>query len=288
MRKFYLFFWLWFTLTVVVNAQASIETFETEALGSKTFTDNGVVFNIISNESEFKVLKKTGFGWNGLVTDNAFIDNIGHITENASFSIKTTSNLFKANRFWVKVADNLMNLNVTGTLTITGKLSGVTKFSTTKTNGFFNSIGSTNGYTLIDMTNLNGQNYSNIVLDELRITTGGGFQYLAFDSFTWVKDSNIVLDSAPRITSTSFSGTVGVPFSEKIAATNNPTLFDVTDGFFPYGLVLNSTTGIFNGIPTIAGRFSARFIASNQYGVSPLQVITFNIAKANQTVNLQT
>ncbi len=71
------------------------------------------------------------------------------------------------------VANELSNQVATGTLTITGKLSGVTKFSTTKVNNFATSLGTTNGYTLIDMTNLNGQNYSNIVIDELRLTLGG-------------------------------------------------------------------------------------------------------------------
>ena len=78
-----------------------------------------------------------------------------------------------------------------GSLTITGKLSGVTKFTQTKTTGFATSLGATNGYTLIDMTNLNGQNYSNIVIDELQITANGGFRYVGFDAFTWVKDSNM-------------------------------------------------------------------------------------------------
>ncbi len=71
------------------------------------------------------------------------------------------------------LSDLTLQLNVVGSLTITGKLSGVTKFTQTKTTGFATSLGATNGYTLIDMTNLNGQNYSNIVIDELQITANG-------------------------------------------------------------------------------------------------------------------
>lgn len=89
-----------------------------------------------------------------------------------------------------------LDLNVSGTLTITGKLSGVTKFTQTKTTGFATSLGSTNGYTLIDLTNLNGQNYSNIVIDQLQLTVGGSFRYVALDAFTWVKDSNLVLGTS--------------------------------------------------------------------------------------------
>ena len=175
----------------------STETFETELPGTTIFTDNGVIFNIISHASTFNIANYPGTGWNGTSNDNRYIDNSHAVSPpNASFSIKTTSNLFKVNRFWVYVADQYSNPNVTGTVTVTGKLSGVTKFSPTKSNGFTVGLGSTNGYTLIDMTNLNGSNYSNIVIDELQITLGGNYYYIGLDAFTWVKDSNIVLGTA--------------------------------------------------------------------------------------------
>ncbi|WP_326982117.1 T9SS type A sorting domain-containing protein [Chryseobacterium sp. MYb264] len=177
-------------------AQTSTELFETESNGSTSFTDNGVVFNILSTVATYDILTASGFGWNGTEADNKFIDNTGTATSqyaNSSMSIKTTSNLFKANKFWVYLSDRLNSLAAPGTLTVTGKLSGVTKFSTTKTNGFTSSVSTTNGFTLIDMTNLNGQNYSNIIIDQLTLTIGGEFRYMAFDAFTWVKDSNIVL-----------------------------------------------------------------------------------------------
>lgn len=169
------------------------ETFETEPVASTSFTDNGVIFNIISHSSTFDIFNLANGGWNGTAIDARFIDNAGTIAPGASFSIKTTSNLFKANRFWIYAGNQFTNPNATGTLTITGKLSGITKFSQTKTTGFTTSTGVTNGFTLIDLTNLNGQNYSNIIIDQLQITAGGDYQYLALDAFTWVKDSGIVL-----------------------------------------------------------------------------------------------
>ncbi|WP_312902166.1 T9SS type A sorting domain-containing protein, partial [Chryseobacterium taichungense] len=90
-------------------------------------------------------------------------------------------------------ADRFNVLSAPGTITVTGKLSGVTKFAQTKTTGFTTSININNGYTLIDLTNLNGQNYSNLVIDQLTLTIGGDFRYMALDAFTWVKDSNLVL-----------------------------------------------------------------------------------------------
>ena len=175
-------------------AQTSTEQFETESHGSSSFTDNGVIFNIISHTGTFDIQANyPGTGWNGTSADNRYIDNADDVANPPSFSIKTTSNLFKVNRFWMYLSKLNLDLNATGTLTITGKLSGITKFTQIKTTGFATSLGSTNGYTLIDMTNLNGQNYSNIVIDQLQITLSGEFRYARFDAFTWVKDSNIIL-----------------------------------------------------------------------------------------------
>jgi hypothetical protein len=184
-------------ISIFSFGQTSTETFETESQGSTNFTDNGVTFNIISHASNFVIGIFPNTGWSGTANDNRYIDNSASVgADNASFSIKTTSNLFKVNRFWVYVANKFSNPAVSGTLTVTGKLSGVTKFSTIKTTGFATNLGTTNGYTLIDMTNLNGQNYSNIVIDELQLTLGGNYYYLGLDALTWVKDSNIVLGTA--------------------------------------------------------------------------------------------
>ncbi|UQB68849.1 T9SS type A sorting domain-containing protein [Epilithonimonas zeae] len=175
-------------------AQSSTESFETESHGSTSFTDNGVIFNILSHVGTFRVQGNfPGTGWNGTANDNRYIDNSNSSESPASFSIRTTSNLFKVNRFWIYLSAFNLDLNVDGTLTITGKLSGVTKFTQTKTTGFATSLGSTNGFTLINLVNLNGQNYSNIVIDQLQLTLGGAFRYASLDAFTWVKDSNIVL-----------------------------------------------------------------------------------------------
>lgn len=193
MKKTILFAICALFISIFSFGQTSTENFESESVGSTSFTDNGVIFNIISHSSTFDMYYLANGGWNGTAIDTRFIDNSGTIGPAASFSIRTTSNLFKVNRFWIFAGNNFTNPNATGTLTITGKLNGITKFSQTKTTGFTNSTGITNGFTLIDMTNLNGQNYSNIIVDQLQITAGGDYQYLALDAFTWVKDSGIVL-----------------------------------------------------------------------------------------------
>ncbi|MDP9958177.1 T9SS type A sorting domain-containing protein [Chryseobacterium lathyri] len=182
--------------------QTSTEQFETESHGSPSFTDNGVIFNVISHVGTFDIQANyPGTGWNGTSIDNRYIDNSNDPASPPSFSIKTTSNLFKVNRFWMYLSALNLDLTVQGTLTVTGKLSGVTKFTQTKTTGFATSMNPTNGYTLIDLTNLNGQNYSNIIIDELRITLGGNYRYAGLDAFSWVKDTNIVLATNETVSS---------------------------------------------------------------------------------------
>ena len=195
MKKLYVLLILLLFNVHLSNAQTSTELFETEFHNSTSFTDNGVVFNILSHNGFFDILGTfPGTGWNGTANDNKYIDNTGYgsIATNASFSIKTTSNLFKVNSFWVFLSNGNLNQTVSGNLTVTGKLNGVTKFSQKKTSGFATSLGNTNGYTLIDLTNLNGQNYSNITIDELVLTTGGDYTYMGFDAFTWIKDPNVI------------------------------------------------------------------------------------------------
>jgi hypothetical protein len=185
-------------ISIFSFGQTSTEVFETESNASTSFTDNGVIFNILTHLGGFDIQANfPGTGWNGTAIDNRYIDNngAGNVTTDASFSIKTTSNLFKVNRFWVFLSANNLNQNVAGTLTVTGKLSGVTKFTQTKTSGFATGLGTTNGFTLIDLTNLNGQNYSNIIIDQLQVTIGGAYNYFCLDAFTWVKDSGLVLAS---------------------------------------------------------------------------------------------
>ncbi|MFD2556281.1 putative Ig domain-containing protein [Sphingobacterium tabacisoli] len=245
-------------LANAMQAQTSTESFETESTGSTNFTDNGVIFNIASHAGTFKVASVPGKGWNGTAAENKFVDNSEGVQRNASFSIKTTSNLFKANNFWIYLAGANDNLNAEGTLTLTGKLSGVTKFSTTKTDGFQTNSSINNGYTKIDMTNLNRQNYSNIVIDELVITLGGEFVYAAMDAFTWVKDPNIVLStSISNVSSSSPDGiykvgdviSIQVNFDKSVNVTGIPILTletGVTDRVINYVSGSGTSTLTFN------------------------------------------
>lgn len=269
MRKTYYLLMIFLFLAGTVRAQTSTEAFETESAGSTSFTDNGVIFNIISHVSTFDVGNFSGKGWSGTVNDSRYIENTGSSVSGASFSIKTRSNLFKVNRFWVFLADPLMSQNAIGSLTITGKLNGVTKFTQTKTTEFATGLGSTNGYTLIDLTNLNGQNYSNIIIDELRLSIGGAYTYLGFDAFTWVKDSGLVLAGRPVVITssgttafTTGNNTAGTP----VAVDPGITVSDADNTTLASGTV--SITGnlhgdqdglVFSNHPATMGNISGTF-----------------------------
>lgn len=221
-------------ISIFSFGQTTTEQFETESNGSTDFTDNGVIFNIISHVSVFDIQGNfPGTGWNGTANDNRYIDNSNNTAFPPSFSIKTTSNLFKVNKFWMFLSSLELDLSVAGSITVTGKLNGVTKYTQTKTTGFATTLGTTNGYTLIDLTNLNGQNYSNIVIDELRITANGAFRYVALDAFTWVKDSNIVLGTSETKSTqknlTLYPNPTNGPLSIK-AETNSQAQVYSTDG----------------------------------------------------------
>jgi hypothetical protein len=221
-------------------AQTSIARFESETDGATSFTDNGVVFNIVSNTGRFFI--QTSYpntGWNGTAKDNAYIDNSGSLSAfdpnavaNSSLSIKTTSNLFKVNRFWVYLAEVDANKQkVIGTLTITGKSRGSTRFTQTKSTGFVDTTAITNGYTLIDLTNLNGQNYTGIVIDELQLTVGGAYRYMAVDAFTWVKEAAVLPVTFGSVSASAKNNQLNISWTtEKEKANDHFEIEASTDG----------------------------------------------------------
>lgn len=87
----------------------------------------------------------------------------------------------------------------------------------------------------------------------------------------------------PVVTAKTITGTYGVLLTDgNITATNNPTSWTQT-GILPTGISFDK--GLFSGTPTQAGSFIAQVTATNDYGTSEAANVTFEIAKANQTVN---
>lgn len=197
MKKIIFFIILAFLSNIVcLSAQTSTVTFENASGGTTSFTDNGYVFNIVSQAGTFRIQSNyPNTGWNGTANDNVYIDNTGTTNINSpSFSVKSTAS-FKVSKFWVFLSNTALNQSTSsGTLIITGKLNGINQFTTTKTSGFnttFNATTGTtgvyNGFTLIDLATLNNQNNSNTVIDEIQLQSTGGYVYMCLDAFTWSK-----------------------------------------------------------------------------------------------------
>ena len=88
----------------------------------------------------------------------------------------------------------------------------------------------------------------------------------------------------PGFTSTnSFSGTVGVVFSNTVTASGTaPIIFGGSN--LPAGLNINSNNGLISGTPTTAGISSATLTASNAFGITN-QAATFVIAKGTPVIS---
>jgi hypothetical protein len=102
----------------------------------------------------------------------------------------------------------------------------------------------------------------------------------------WNNDNGVLTITAatPVVSSGSPSGTVGVPFTYSIVASNSPTSFAVTLGTLPSGLSLNTSNGQITGTPTAAGTFVVSVTASNAAGTSTPATLTFTIAQGSQTI----
>lgn len=219
-----------------MSAQTSTVTFETSPGGTTSFTSNGYTFNIVSQAGTFRIQSNyPGTGWNGTANDNVYIDNTGTTNiASPSFSIKSTSS-FTVSKFWVFLSNTALNQSTSsGTLIITGKLGGVTKFTTTKTSGFnttFNATigttGTSNGFTQIDLATLNNQNNSNTFIDEIQLQSTGGYVYMCLDAFTWTKPATL--------------GTAENVIKDKAAIYPNPT-----SGVFHINLNKNTKVSLYD------------------------------------------
>ncbi|MFV0159032.1 putative Ig domain-containing protein [Empedobacter falsenii] len=100
-----------------------------------------------------------------------------------------------------------------------------------------------------------------------------------------VLTGNQPINTPPTVSSKTIIGTYGVLLTDgQVTATNNPTSWTQT-GVLPSGIEFNTNEGLFFGTPTQAGTFTTQVTATNEIGTSTAAAVTFEIAKADQTVN---
>ncbi|MFV0188245.1 putative Ig domain-containing protein [Empedobacter falsenii] len=119
--------------------------------------------------------------------------------------------------------------------------------------------------------------------DATLITFRNAGPQLTLDNISWTKAPEIT--EAPTVSPKTITGTYGVLLTDgQITATNNPTSWAQT-GALPSGIEFNTNEGLFFGTPTQAGTFTTQVTATNEIDTSTAAAVTFEIAKANQTVN---
>lgn len=205
MKKVYIFLVSWVLPFVVWSQTVATETFEDETGGAVSFTSNGQIFNITSQQSNFDIYNDLpGLGWNGTAPDNKFIDNSGQtdFKQTVEFTIASEGVVpFTLKSMWMFYSHKDLTPGQ-GTITITGRRSGTDVFSVTETLSTVNQS-QQNGYSKFDLSSYGAQDNANKVIDAFVISTSGDFEYIALDALTWA-----TVDIAAPVQLKNFSGYV--------------------------------------------------------------------------------
>ncbi|MCB0457740.1 MAG: hypothetical protein KDC91_08355, partial [Flavobacteriaceae bacterium] len=157
------------------------ETFESYTPGDFMFATNGVTYT--TGTANFDV---ENFGGGGAGGSDQFLSNLSDQGTGKIYSITTSGpELFtiEAVDFYLSSQANGTNPTNDGTLTIEGRLTGSTLYTIQKTTGFPTNFTINNGFYTVDFATEGASDYSLTNIDELRVTIGGAFIYIALDNF---------------------------------------------------------------------------------------------------------
>ncbi len=202
------------------------ESFESLVVGATTFSSNGIDFTTTGLSVE--MISNSAAG-----DSDFFVDNSGTVT---TVSVATTGGeLFTLGAIDLFLSSNMDGSVPTndGTITLTGKVIGSDVFSITKSSDFPTSTtNGDNGFFNLNIATAGTSDFSFTDVDEIEITLGGSFTYIAIDHFEHCEDGqpdilvpevdNIVL-SGPTPLSTATSLSYAVTFNENV---NNVTSDD--------------------------------------------------------------
>ena len=191
------------------------------------------------------------------------------------------TNVFESANFWVDVlfaaAQAQQPPAITSPLTASGTVGAAFSYQITATNNptSFNATGLPAGLSVNTTTGLisgtpTAPGSFSVALSATN-SAGTGSATLALST---------AQQQAPAITSSlTANGTIGVPFTYQITATNNPTSYNASG--LPGGLSVNPTTGVISGTPTAGGSFSVTISGSNAAGAGSA-TLALTIAQAQQ------
>ena len=130
--------------------------------------------------------------------------------------------------------------------------------------------------TLSTITGLNNAATAYIRVTFAGASSAGGNNRLDNIQFT-------ASESSPVVASNTANGTVGIPFSYFITATNSPSSYAATG--LPAGLSLNTITGEISGTPLSSLIASPVTISASNISGTGSGVLTLTIAKGTQAIN---
>jgi hypothetical protein len=285
------------------------EDFETDVVGATNFNDNGQNFTITNGPGEvnYNVGGCGGCGWNGTAPDNRFVDNSGlpapTLGNGSSFTVTTTDGTdIYVNSLYLFISQINLTAASGYTLTIEGKVGGVSQYTITKTSGFAVPFTPNNGFTFIDFTTEGGSDNSNTAVDELIFSTTGNADYLALDAMNWeFAPASCTDPTTPSITagSTTICPGSSTTLSWAGAALNDATnwhIYTSSCGVGPLGVPqIGTSLVVFPAVTTtyyIRGEDGAGCVdessglcGSITITVNPLDDATFNYGASSYCAN---
>ncbi len=165
----------------------NVETFEALALDATTWTNAGINFN---SSALFNIDEFVGAGASN---SDQYLDNLADQGTAKTYSIALTNaaDVITMNQMAIYVSSEVNGLNPTtdGNITILGRLDESTVYTITKSTGFPATLSAgNNGFYELDFATEGGTDNSALEIDEIVITIGGAFTYVAVDNFEFCTD----------------------------------------------------------------------------------------------------
>lgn len=165
----------------------NVETFEALALDANTWTNAGIDFN---SSALFNIDEFVGAGAG---SSDKYLDNLADQGTNKTYTIALTNatDVITMNQMAIYLSSEADGLNPTndGSLTVLGRLDGATVYTITKTSGFPDTLSNgNNGFYELNFATEGGVDNSVSDIDEIVITIGGAFTYVAVDNFEFCTD----------------------------------------------------------------------------------------------------
>ncbi len=175
-----------FAQPITIAFPSHSEFFEDEGNGGTSFTEGGYLFTFSSPVNEhFQIVNHPGTGWNGNAADNRVIDNrhsYGYLGDGASLTIHVPPRhklAFKT--LHIRCMTFMNKLNHSGSLVITGYSHGERVYSFTIDSGFNREMGFRNGFTRVDFSDIDGEQFDHIPVTALEIRSTGDLDRFALD-----------------------------------------------------------------------------------------------------------